>query len=79
MTPPPVGVSGTSSKILSANRSVITIWYSLSRCILSSFCVRLLSLPIVSCLICLKAEGGDLVSMATLLNMFHHPNVVSDL
>ena len=52
----PVGVSGTSSKFPSANRSVITIWYSLSRCILSSFCVVLLSLPIVSCLF--EGRGG---------------------
>ena len=76
----PVGVSSTSSKIPSANCSVITIWYSLSRCILSSFCVVLLSLPIVSYLFEGRGGGGgDLVSMATLLNMFHHPNVVSDL
>ena len=73
----PVGVLGTSSKIPSANCSVVTIWYSLSCCILSSFCVVLLSLPIVICLF--EGRGGDLVSMATMLNMFHHPNVVSDL
>ena len=73
----PVGVLGTSSKIPSANCSVVTIWYSLSCCILSSFCVVLLSLPIVSCLF--EGRGGDLVYMETMLNMFHHPNVVSDL
>ena len=52
----PIGVSGSSSELPSANCSVITIWYSLSRCILSSLCVVLLSLPIVSCLF--QGRGG---------------------